>query len=180
MDSEGNLVGFMNLPRLDGSVETVFSEEECLTIAKKFFATMVEDIDEYQVVTQYQKYTKVYYFIFVKYVDSFPTADQARVGVLADLGCVYSYKATMIGRMDVNAKVNVDRSKADEAVMKKLDKILSTAREKYDEVTCEKLSYTLTRNENQYILVCDAEIKYTEITEDSRLEMSEMIKFVIT
>lgn len=180
VDSEGKLVDFTrSLTDLKKSDGEPLSKQECLESAKKFFATMVEDINCYKVTMQYSESLQIYEVFFTKYVDGWATSDEARVSIVVSTGEVVQYVGPMVGKFDQNLEINIDREKVKEAVASKVDALIENLQKRYHRVEQKVESYMLTTYKNQYIIVCDIIIDCVRIVDGLEDISTEMICYVI-
>lgn len=156
LDADGNHFSVDDTGLLDsyfwGSEEknntfkNTYTEKECLEIAKDFLRCLI-DIDAYTVAINRHSNIAGYEFIFTKFLNGYETTDSAIVTVLEN-GSLYSYSATMLGRIPDTDAIEVDYDAIVESVYSKLDTIYSQVKGKYTSVTYELLNLKYTVLEN--------------------------------
>ena len=182
LDDSGQLLTlfiFTNSGKIDANITKELTEEACLEIAKDFILNTVSakvDLDEYTI-SKVKESNDRYTFEFKKYINGFATMDETRVGVLKN-GSVYSYNATMFGRISADDMPKLNQEKITQTIEKKLDTIYQDVRGKYAAVKYEdpELCFALL-DDGTPAVYCEVSVRFEDGKGGS---FGEMVSMIIT
>lgn len=109
LDPDGNLV-YALIHNMKGEpLESPLSVEQGMKLAEKFLSTLVKDPDQYTASdTSTLGDTSVYHY--VKYVDSWKTADEIWIHVNQSMGKIYGFDGRMLDKIDTDMFVTFNQS----------------------------------------------------------------------
>lgn len=161
----------------------VYTEEECLTIAKDFIHRDVDSycvFEEYSVDTVIKKDRGLYEFTFTKHIYGFPTTDQAIVTVHKS-GTLYSFSSFMFGRISELNYVDFDSKMSRQVITEKLDAIYRNVKQEYTSVVYREPEayYTLLDN-GDTALYCTIDVTFAKTENGVTSNISERIGMIVS
>lgn len=172
LDDEGKLQFYFWGDDSDG--EKVYTETECLDIAKKF-VTPYQDISGYRLETVRKENRGLYEFTFTKHAGDYPTMDQAIVTV-HESGKLYSYSSFMFGKIP-DKVAEFDKDRVLKAVTEKLDALYADVKKQ------EGVTIVYEQPELMYMsadtLYCVVDVEHKTSTGDVVSVISERIGLLI-
>lgn len=156
------------------------TEEECLTIARNFLASIV-DVDDYEVSIVEDSERGMYTVNFTKTIRGLKTTDSATIVVNND-GSLYSYSSFMLGRVtnELTSTDIIDMDKVKKSVNNKLNLIYEDARNIYSRIEYSEPIVELTVLKNGKTgVICTVNVECIKVAGEFETSVSERINFIV-
>ena len=126
---------------IDGREDTaVYTEEECLAIAKDFLLNNVSsriDFADYTIKTIAYDNPDIYEFVLRKYISDCATTEEATISIRKN-GAFFAYSSFMLGKFSADDMPKLDREKIIQTAEKKLDAVYANTKRNFASVVYEE------------------------------------------